>query len=225
MRFDFIVSPLVGAIMQGPASCVSLLDSKKNTQENTVMQADFRTMSDSTKEDWSIIGRETMKFATGLPDRILTHLQLLDGDCGGFPIDRYQHSLQTAELAAECGEDEEYIVCALLHDMGDTLGSANHADVAATILEPFISDENYWMVKHHGIFQGYNFFHYLGMDRDMRDQFKGHENYDRTEAFIRKYDDPAFDAAKPKLSLEPFEQMVRNVFAQPKKTIYTGLTE
>ncbi len=189
------------------------------------MKASFREMSESTKEDWAVIGRESMNALSGLPDRILTHLRLLDGDCGGFPIDRLQHSLQTAALAAEAGEDEEYIVCALLHDIGDTLGSANHADVGAVILEPFVSDENHWMVKHHAIFQGYNFFHYIGLDRDMRDRFKGTENYDRTEAFIARYDDPAFDSGKALLSIETFEPMVRNVFATPKKSIYSGFID
>ncbi len=189
------------------------------------MNAEFKQMSQSTKEDWEIIGGETMTALAGLPDRVLNHLRLLDGDQGGFPIDRLQHSLQTADLAAEAGEDEEYIVCALLHDIGDTLGSANHADVGAAILEPFITEANFWMVKHHAIFQGYNFFHYMGMDRNMRDQFKGHEHYDRTEAFINRYDDPAFDASRPKLSLDPFVSMVRNVFAAPKKSIYQTMTE
>lgn len=188
-------------------------------------QATFREMSESTKEDWEVIGRASMEMLAGLPDRIMDHLRLLEGDCGGFPVDRFQHSLQTAALAAEAGEDEEYVVCALLHDVGDTLGSANHADVAATILEPFVSEANHWMVKHHAIFQGYNFFHHLGLDRNMRDRFKGTEHYDRTEAFVRRYDDPAFDGEKALLSLEPFEDMVRRVFAKPKKSIYAGFVD
>lgn len=189
------------------------------------MQARFREMSESTKADWEVIGRESMKALEGLPDRILAHLRLLEGDCGGFPIDRLQHCLQTAALAAEAGEDEEYVVCALLHDIGDTLGTTNHADVGAAIVEPFVSEANHWMVKHHAIFQGYNFFHHIGLDRNMRDRFKGHEHYDRAEAFIRLYDDPAFDHEKPLLSLEPFEPMVRNVFAMPKKSLYAGFID
>ena len=189
------------------------------------MKAAFKEMKHSTQEDWNQIGRESMKALAGLPDRLIAHLQLLDGDTGGFPIDRLQHCLQTADLAAEAGEDDEYIVCALLHDIGDTLGSANHADVSAVILEPFVSEENHWMVKHHAIFQGYNFFHYLGLDRNMRDQFKGTANYDRTEAFIRCYDDPAFDGSRPKLSIAPFEPMLRSVFEKPKKTLYSGLLD
>ena len=189
------------------------------------MQANFAKMSNSTADDWAIIAKEAKNFAAGLPDRILTHMELLAGDFGGFPIDRLQHCLQTAELAAEAGEDEEYVVCALLHDIGDTLGSTNHADVSAAILEPFVSDENHWMIKHHAIFQGYNFFHYLGMDRNMRDQFLDHPCYQRTARFIARYDDPAFDASKPKLALSTFEPMVKRVFAQPKKSIYKAVME
>jgi len=111
------------------------------------MQTDFKKMSESSAEDWQSIMGEQMTFFKKLPDRILTHMTLLDGDYGGFPVDRLQHSLQTAELAAEAGEDTQYVVCALLHDIGDTLGSTNHADVAAAILQPFISEENLWMIK------------------------------------------------------------------------------
>lgn len=183
-------------------------------------QPNFTALSDGTKEDWDKIIAETRKFVAGLPDRILTHLGLLGGDYGGFPVDRLQHSLQTAELAAEGGEDEEYVVCALLHDIGDTLGSTNHPDVAAAIVEPFVTEANHWMVKHHGIFQGYNFFHHIGLDRNMRDKFRGSAHFDLTEQFIAKYDNPAFDAAKPKLELELFAPMVRRVFAAPRKGIY-----
>ena len=97
------------------------------------MNALFSKMSESTAEDWQIILPEQMAYFKKLPDRILAHLELLTGDYGGFAIDRLQHSLQTAHRAAEAGENEEYVVCALLHDIGDTLGSANHADVAAVI--------------------------------------------------------------------------------------------
>jgi predicted HD phosphohydrolase len=147
-------------------------------------------------------------------------MELLAGDYGGFPIDRLQHCLQTARLAAEAGEDDEYVVCALLHDIGDTLGSANHPDVAAAILQPFVSEANHWMIKHHGIFQGYNFFHHLGMDRNMRDHYRDSEHFERTARFIEKYDSPAFDAAVPELSLATFEPLVRQVFSTPRNSLY-----
>ncbi|CAI8308207.1 HD domain-containing protein [Porticoccaceae bacterium] len=189
------------------------------------MNATFTKMSQSTAEDWQIIMPEQLAFFKKLPDRILTHMELLTGDYGGFAVDRLQHSLQTAHRAAEAGEDEEYIVCALLHDIGDTLGSANHADVAAVILQPFVSEENHWMIKHHAIFQGYNFFHFLGADRNMRDQYSENENFKRTARFIAKYDDPSFDPSMPKMELSLFEPMVRSVFSKPKNSMYKALMD
>ena len=189
------------------------------------MNATFTKMSKSTAEDWAIIVPEQMKFFKKLPDRILSHMELLTGDYGGFAVDRLQHSLQTAHRAAEAGEGDEYIVCALLHDIGDTLGSATHADVAAAILQPYVSEENHWMVKHHAIFQGYNFFHFLGADRDMRDQFRETDHFKRTARFIAKYDDPSFDPDMPELSLSTFEPILRRVFSQPKNSIYKILTD
>lgn len=188
-------------------------------------RATFVRMDQSTQEDWRAIGGEFAQFAKGLPDRVLAHLKLLDGDYGGFPIDRYHHSLQTATLALRDGRDEEYVVCALLHDIGDTLGTFNHPDVAAAILKPFVSEANHWMIQHHGIFQGYNFFHHIGMDRNMRDRFKDHEHYDRTAEFIELYDNPAFNPGTETLNISEFEPMLRRLFAQPKNTIYKAVTE
>ena len=117
-------------------------------------QATFTEILNGTAEDYAIIGEHASEFAQNLPNRILDHLSILKGDTGGFAVDRFTHCLQTATRAYRDGRDEEYVVCALLHDIGDTIASANHADLAATMLEPFVSEENYWIVKHHGIFQG-----------------------------------------------------------------------
>ncbi len=179
-------------------------------------------MEASTAEDWKIIGSQFGSFAGKLPDRVLAHLALLEGDCGGFAVDRLTHSLQTATLAHRDGRDEEYVVCALLHDVGDTLGSYNHADIAAAILRPFVSEENFWMVEKHGIFQGYFFFHHLGLDRDLREQFRGHRWFARTEEFCAKYDGPAFDPRAETLPLAFFEPMVRRVFARPRRSLYVS---
>lgn len=187
---------------------------------NAPAQAKFKEMTEGTAEDWGIIAEHAMEFWSGLAGRVLDHLRLLDGDFGGFPIDRLEHCLQTATLAHQDGRDEEYVVCALLHDIGDTLGSLNHADLAATILQPFVSEQNYWMVKHHGIFQGYYFFHHLGKDRNMRDQFKDHEYFNYTAEFCHKYDQKAFDPDFESMPLEDFVPMVERVFAAPKNSIY-----
>ena len=185
-------------------------------------RATFTSMEQSTVEDWVAITTEFVSFTQGLPDRVLAHLKLLEGD-GGFAVDRLTHSLQTATLAHQDGRDEEYVVCALLHDIGDTLGSFNHPDIAAAMLKPFVSDENLWMVEKHGIFQGYYFFHHVGMDRDMREQFRDHPYFDRTAEFCARYDGPAFDPKRETLPLSFFEPMVRRLFAAPTRSIYAGL--
>lgn len=107
--------------------------------------ARFTHMKEGTRQDWAIIAADFSAYARQLPGRILAHLKLLDGDFGGFPVDRLTHSLQTATRAYRDGRDEEYVVCALLHDIGDTLGSYNHPDIAAAILKPFVSAENLWI--------------------------------------------------------------------------------
>src|SRR5258708_31734158 len=98
-------------------------------------RAKFRQMIDGTEEDWMIIAGNALAFNQALPDRVLAHLRLLNGDFGGYQVDRLTHSLQTATRAMRDGRDEEYVVCALLHDIGDTLGSLNHADIAAAIVK------------------------------------------------------------------------------------------
>src|SRR5512139_414137 len=138
------------------------------TTELPERKAVFRQMTDGTQEDWMIIGANAMAFNRKLPDRVLAHLRLLDGDFGGYAVDRLTHSLQTATRAHRDGRDEEYVVCALLHDIGDTLGSLNHADIAAAILKPFVSEQNLWMVEKHALFQGFYFFEHLGLDRNLR---------------------------------------------------------
>jgi len=188
-------------------------------------RATFIRMDQSTQEDWNKIAGEFMPFAQRLPERVLAHLKLLDGDYGGFPVDRYSHCLQTATLALRDGRDDEYVVCALLHDIGDTLGTYNHPDIAAAVLKPFVSEANHWMVQNHGIFQGYNFFHYIGLDRNMRERLKGHEHYARTEEFVALYDNPAFDPNGETLPISEFEPMLRRVFATPKQSVYKAALE
>ena len=188
-------------------------------------RATFRSMDESSEADWAIIGSHFMSFNQGLPDRVIAHLKLLEGDYGGFPIDRMQHSLQTATRAHRAGESEPYVVAALLHDIGDTLASYNHPDIAAAILKPFVDEKIHWMVQHHGIFQGYYFFHHLRMNRDMREAFRGHEYFEDTARFCELYDQSAFDAAYDSAPLEFFEPMVRRVLERPLTSIYKAVGE
>lgn len=182
----------------------------------------FTAMRDATAEDYVVIGQYEAESFKGLPDRVLAHLSLLSGDTGGFAVDRLTHSLQSATRAQRDGQDEEYVVCALIHDIGDTLGPANHSELAATVLEPFVTEKHHWIVKHHGIFQGYYFFHYLNGDRNLRDRYREHEWFRDCAEFCEKYDQNCFDPEYDTLPLDAFEQSVRRVFSEPQRSLYMG---
>lgn len=183
-------------------------------------RAKFHAMTEGTQEDWSIIAGHNIEQFLGLPDRLLAHLRLLGGDFGGFAVDRLTHSLQTATRAERAGKDDEYVFCALVHDMGDILGPANHADIAAAVVKPFVSEQNHFMVEKHAIFQGYYFFHFLGLDRDLREQYRDHPWFDYTAEFCAEYDQPAFDPSYDTHPLEHYEPLVRAQLATAKRSIY-----
>lgn len=185
-----------------------------------IQRASFTAMTEGTQEDWDIIRNEAMIHSPQGGRRVLDHLKLLDGDTGGFPVDRLTHSLQTATRAHRDGRPDSYVVMALLHDIGDTLGAYNHPDIAAAILKPFVSEEEHWICQMHGIFQGYYFFEYLGLDRDMREQYRGHPHFEATAEFCAKYDQTAFDPNYESAPLSFFEPMVMQLLSVPRTSIY-----
>ena len=187
--------------------------------------AQFHTMDEGTQEDWDIIMTHMKPFSANGGARVLDHLRLLEGDCGGFAVDRLTHCLQTATRAYRDGRDEEYVVMALLHDIGDTLGAYNHPDIAAAILKPFVSEELHWICEQHGAFQGYYFFHHLGWDRNVRDRFRGHPHFEACAEFCEKYDQAAFDPAYDTAPLEFFEPMLRRVMTRPINGIYSAMSQ
>jgi predicted HD phosphohydrolase len=175
----------------------------------------FIRMADGTLEDYQLLHRLEVDFTAKTADRVLGHLGELRGSMGGHKIDRYQHSLQSATRAMRDGADEEMVVAALLHDIGDLLAPDNHSDFAAAILKPYVSERTHWVVKHHGIFQGYFFWHHLGGDRFAFEKYRGHPHFDACRSFCDQWDQTSFDPAYDTAPLAAFEPMVRRVFARP----------
>src|SRR6056300_2108968 len=129
----------------------------------------FTHMADGSREDYELLDAKENDFVRSLPDRILVNLQNLDQSFSGYQVSRLEHSLQSATRAYRAGEDEEMVVAALVHDIGDMLAPLSHSEMAASILRPFVSERIYWILKHHGLFQSYYYAHHLGGDRDARD--------------------------------------------------------
>jgi predicted HD phosphohydrolase len=151
--------------------------------------------------------------ATPTVDFVLGQLDLLKTeDHGTAAVNRYTHSLQTATRAMTDGADAETVVCALLHDIGDTLAPDNHAELAAAVLRPFVGEQNWWVVKHHDVFQGYYYFQFVGKDRTLRDAYRGEPHFKACVRFCERWDQRSFDPDYPTEPLNRFLPMVREIF-------------
>jgi predicted HD phosphohydrolase len=174
----------------------------------------FTQMNDGTREDYELLEIHERAYLRALPDRILASLGELDSGLGGYRVTRLEHSLQTATRAKRDGADEEMIVAALIHDIGDDLAPYNHAEVAAGLLRPYVRPEVTWIVEQHGLFQSYYYAHHLGGNRDGREKFRGHPWYQACEDFCANWDQCSFDPAYAWEPLEAFEPVLRRIFAR-----------
>jgi predicted HD phosphohydrolase len=180
----------------------------------TPQTASYRTMEDGTKEDYELVFKHFKVYERGLADRLLAQLKGLEHSYPGEMVDRLVHSLQTATRAHRDGRDEEFVVAALLHDLGDLLATQNHSEYAAAIIKPYVRPHTYWMIRQHGLFQGYYYFHHFGVDRNGRDKYRGHPAFQLCVDFCGLYDQKAFDPDYDTMPLAAFEPMVRRLFAR-----------
>ena len=174
----------------------------------------FRRMEDGTREDYLLLDRSEREYAAGLPDRVLRALRQLGTSLDAYPVSRLEHSLQVATRAEAAGADEELVLGALLHDIGDELAPYNHCELAAAILRPYVSEQTYWVVKYHGEFQAHFYAHHFGSDPNTRDRHSNNPHFQACADFCEKWDQEAFDPNYDSLPLEFFEPMVRRIFAR-----------
>ena len=174
----------------------------------------FKEMKKGTKEDYLLLDSHEKEFIQNTPDRIMNFLSTMKETLEGYQISRLEHSLQTATRALNDGASDEMIVAALLHDIGDDLAPLNHAEYAAAVLKPYVSEKTHWIIEKHGIFQMYYYAHHLGENKNARDKYKGHKYFQATVDFCEKWDQKSFDPNFKSLKLEDFEPYVRKVFSR-----------
>ena len=182
----------------------------------------FTRMEEGTREDYELLDGLEAGFAEGTADRVLEQFRALSGSLSGYKVDRLEHSLQSATRAHRDGADEEMVVAALLHDIGDLLSPYNHSEMAAAVLRPFVSERTHWIVRHHGLFQGYYYAHHTGGNRNARDVYRDHPWYQDTVDFCHRWDQSSFDPEYESLPLEFFEPMVRRIFARAPFSLAKG---
>ena len=182
------------------------------SEVNTVS---FTQMKDGTKEDYELLEKLEKPYLALTADRVLDELRR-QGEVSleGYKITRLNHALQSATRARRDCADIDWIVGALLHDIGDGLAPQNHDRFSAEVIRPFVRWDVSWVVEHHGIFQMLYYGRHYGWDENARDQFKDHPCFDSCAEFCERWDQASFDPAYASQPLGFFQEMVREVFAR-----------
>jgi predicted HD phosphohydrolase len=165
-------------------------------------RASFTRMDRSTREEWMKIGQATLDLQPTVADRVLGMLQSFDRLHAGFGVSQLHHALQTATMARRANATDEVVLI------------ANHAAIAAEILQPYVSEHAYRVVLTHQDFQGRHYYEYFGKSRELRDKYRGEPWFALAEQFTDEWDQAAFDPAYPILPLAEFEPLVRASFAR-----------
>ena len=175
----------------------------------------FTAMKDGTREEYELLAKLEKPFLAMTADRVMDELRRAgEVTLEGYRITRLQHGLQSGTRALRDGADIDWVVGAVLHDIGDGLAPQNHDRMSAEVIRPFVRWDVAWVVEHHGIFQMLYFGHHYGWDRNARDQFRDHPCFDSCAEFCERWDQSSFDPDYPTESLATFEPMVREVFGR-----------
>lgn len=174
----------------------------------------FTQMKDGTKEEYEFLTAHEVDHTKHTAKRLMDALVDLDQSLSGYKVTRLGHSLQSATRAWRAGADIDWVVSALLHDIGDIYAPYNHDEYAATILRPFVREQCAWCVQTHGDFQMLYYGHHVGGDPNKRDRFKDSPYFDDCAAFCENWDQASFDPDYDDLPLKFFAPMVEEVFAR-----------
>ncbi len=175
----------------------------------------FTQMKHGTKEEYLMLQRLEKPYIGLTVARIIDELKRQGQDSlEGYRISRLDHGLQSATRAEAEGADIDWIVGALLHDIGDGLAPQNHDRFSAEVIRPFVRWEVAWCVEHHGLFQMLYYAHHYGWDENARERYRDHPCFATCAAFCERWDQASFDPDYPTRPLEHFEPMLHTVFAR-----------
>lgn len=175
----------------------------------------FTAMKDGTYADYQLLEELEKPYLAGTAKRVLDELRRQgETTLEGYKLTRLDHALQSATRASRDGADIDWVVAALLHDIGDGLAPQNHDRYSAEVIRPFVREEVCWVVEHHGIFQMLYYAHHYGWDKNARDQFKDHPGFNACSEFCERWDQSSFDPDYESEPLTFFEPMVNTVFSR-----------
>lgn len=217
MKEADIYRAVIPTMMESQVSteCYPMVAKQQECQQSYNMKSvAFTKMEDGTIEDYSFLAKHEKEFILDLPNRIISSLEKLKDSFSGYKIDRLEHSLQTATRALRDKADIDWVVSALIHDIGDDLAPLNHDTLAASVVAPYVREECTWVIKHHGIFQLKYYGDKIGLNPEERQKFKNHPYYKSAVKFCEKWDQKSFDPNYDTLPLDYFKPMIIEVFSR-----------
>jgi predicted HD phosphohydrolase len=175
----------------------------------------FTQMKDGSREDYLLLHELEKPFVAMTAGRILRELRhQAEEALAGYKITRLEHALQSATRALRDGADADWIVGALLHDIGDGLAPQNHDRFAAEIIRPFVREEVTWVIEHHGTFQMVYYAHHYGWNQFEREKHRDSPHYQACIDFCERWDQTSFDPDYANEPLDAFAAVVEDVFAR-----------
>lgn len=174
----------------------------------------FTEMQYGSAEEYDLLVEIHQRNAATLYQRVLSMFEQLDSFETGYQIDRQQHSLQAATRAWRDGADTDWIVAALLHDLGDHLAPFSDGMLPAAILKPFVREQCSWCVANHTTFQLYYYGHLVGANRNAREVWRDHPYFDDCVRFCHRWDQCSFDPDYDNQPIALFEPLVEEVFSR-----------
>ena len=176
-----------------------------------------KSMAEFRRSDWDTLNAQRRTYyENNQASHALRLLSAMENDeVFGYPINPYRHCFQSATKVFRDGHDLQMVVIALFHHVGFTVAPQMHGEFAVTLLKPYISEQNQWMLAHHGEFQKYFCHdHPTIEDRLAREQWQDHPNYDRTVEFVEQHDQKAMDPNYKAMLIEDFEPMVEELYSR-----------
>lgn len=178
------------------------------------LDRDFTRMDESSQAQWQTIAKATLEHQPTVPARILDMLRSFQDVKLGFGVDQLHHMLQTASMAKRANASDELVLCALVHDIGKYISIANHGQIAAEIIKPYVSRDAYHIVRTHQDFQGQHYYQHFGMSQSLREQHRDQPWFEQAQVFTDEWDQAAFDPAYPVMPLEELEPLVQQFFGR-----------
>jgi predicted HD phosphohydrolase len=168
--------------------------------------------------EWTTLQAQRRAFDAGLQaSHVLRALEASAADPSfGYQVNNYRHCVQSATAALQDGRDEEYVVVALLHDIGFTLCPSNHGPFAAALLGPYVSEASRWLLEHHQHFLAHHCHDHPdeAFDEHARERWRGHPHFAATADFVARFDQGTIMPGLPEAPLSVFAPMVARVFAR-----------